>query len=113
MAPRVKRSLNDYGYAFYGPNAPSPSSQALLHAHRNWPVFFITPEMFSGSFCGRLDAAFVFKLSGELQEATSLERLMATEGCKISYDVFPATEDGLRHAAEHYGTVKHSLPFRI
>lgn len=114
LGQRVKRRLNDFGYAFYSSIAPSPRAQALLMEHTNWPVFLVTPDIFSGQpFGRRLDAVFVFKEKAVFESSLALERMMALEGCTVSYEVFPSTEEGLYQAADQYSTLRHTLPVRI
>jgi len=76
-------------------------------------VFFVTPQLFSGRVCGELNNVFVFKSSGDLDEAVTLEHHMAMEGCSVSFEVFPATEKGLFEAAEQRRAFEHCFPIRI
>lgn len=113
MAVRVRHLLNAIGYAFYNVIAPSERAQALVREHRHWPVFFVTPQVFSGSVCGKLHNVFLFKSRGDLDEAVTLEHHLAAEGCSVSFEVFPATENGLFEAAEQRRAFVHCFPIRI
>ena len=109
----MKHELAKFGYAFYQSNAPSASARALLQAQQNWPVFVVSPEVFSGTVCGKLDAAFLFKSKVETDEAMALEIRVALEHCSTTVSVFPKSEVGLSNLADHYATLKLCVPIRI
>jgi len=85
----------------------------VVNAQANWPVFFVTSEVFSGSVCGKLDLVFVFKSKNSYEEALCLERMMALENCNQSFEMFPENESGLFQATEQYALIRSCLPIRI
>jgi len=113
QARRVCRLLSTIGYAFFTNNAPSSENRALLAAQTHWPVFLVTPELFSGPAFDKFDIAFVFNSAPAVCDSYRLEVTMALEDCQKSFAVFPKTEDGLKTLSDTFGDVNSSLPFKV
>jgi hypothetical protein len=113
LAQEVAGKLNDFGYAFYTPEAPKAAVRSYLHQLQNWPVFLVTSDVFSGNALGRMDAAFVFRYRPEMSSLVALEYQMAFSGCHRSVLVTPSTDRGLFHLADAFNDFRLYMPIRI
>jgi len=102
-----------FGYVFMHQENLTGNEQVFMATLRNWPIFVIQPELFSGRLMAKTNVVFMFQEEADLRETAPMELRMSLEGCDKAVMVFPNTESGLRALADHHADVKFVMPIRI
>lgn len=113
LAQEVAHQLNNTGYAVFTEEAPSFGMRAHLLQLRNWPVFLVSSEVFSGNALAVMNAAFVFSRTLDMESLVALEYKMAFNGCFKSVLVAPLTDHGLASLGASVNDFRNYQPIRL